>query len=278
MRGKHDDQKPGKASVRAAPRESTSTLAFSTAAPAAEEGIGFLPKTSDKLLDALKDRLAKMMVLVNDSGIGCEESPEGSGQMRYKNLPPNLRGAWKLTIKDTTFIVGRTRSTWLLVYDKAPESLYEDERFMGLDLKLRDVLATETGKTMFLSRISREDLNMLNAIAAQSAAKKAQPLDTLAPGDDGVFSHDEVVRKLRSAVVEHSTDLFFDMNEFADGIKFMTPIQDASGNHYYIVSGAEEQDYWLYINAEPPAPEGCLGITRIRYKNDICTLYMGGVP
>jgi hypothetical protein len=149
---------------------------------------------------------------------------------------------------------------------------------MSLDLKLRDVLATETGKTMFLSRISRDDLNTLNAIAAQSAQKKAQKIDTLAPSDDGSFSHDEVVQKLRSSVVEHSTDLFFDMQEFADGIKFMTPIQDASGNHYYIVSGAEENDYWLYINAEPPPPEGCLAVTRFRYRNDICTLYMGGIP
>jgi hypothetical protein len=277
MRGRKDDQNPAKATVKAAPKDSTSTLAFSVGKPAVEEGMGFLPKTSDKLLDALKDRLGKMFVLVNDSGIGCEEISEGSGQMRYKNLPPNLRGAWKLTINDTTFIVGRTRSTWVLVYDKSPESLYEDERFMSLDLKLRDVLATETGKTMFLSRISRDDLNTLNAIAAQSAQKKAQKIDTLAPSDDGSF-YDEVVQKLRSSLVEHSTDLFFDMQEFADGIKFMTPIQDASGNHYYIVSGAEENDYWLYINAEPPPPEGCLAVTRFRYRNDICTLYMGGIP
>jgi hypothetical protein len=225
----------------------------------------------------LRERLSRCRIILNESGVLCESGPDGISTV-YRNLPANLRGAWMLSVGDTRFMVGRTRSTWVLLYDRSPESLYEDPGFMAVDFRKRDVLVLDNGKSMFLSRVSREEIDALNILAARSSGKKTPQNDTIAPPGDGSVSYDDVRGKLKAATVVHSSDVFFDMGRFADSIRFITTLQDADGNaHYYLVAGEAEKDYWLYINnADAPPPKGCTSTTRFRYKDDSCILYGEG--
>ncbi len=255
------------------PRESSATLAFGVEKLGVEGHTGAFPPTPARLLDIVKGKLTRCRVMVNDSGIATAMNQDGT-MLLYKTLPANTRGVCMLKIGDKNFIVGRTRSTWVLFYDLPPEEIYEDARFMDIDLKKRDVLVLETGKTMFLSRVSRSDIDMLNGIAAIANGRKAQPNDTLAPSADGVISYASLESKLRAATNVCSEDPLFEMEEFARGIKFVTTLQDQHGNsHYYIVSGEKELAYYLYINSNPDPPERSLFTTTFSYKNDSCILY-----
>jgi hypothetical protein len=264
----------GRAGQAAAPlRESSSTLAFGVGKLGVEGPTGAFPPTPARLLDIVKEKLSRCRVMVNDSGIATTMNKDGT-MLVYKTLQANMRGACMLNIGDKKFIVGRTRSTWVLVYDQPPEEIYEDSRFMDIDLKRRDVLVLENGKTMFVSRISRADIDMLNGIAAIANGRKAQANDTLAPSADGSVSYACLQSKLRSAVDVCSDDPLFEMEEFAEGIKFVTTLQDQQGNaHYYIVSGEKEHAYYLYINSGAEPPDRCLFTTTFSYKKDSCILY-----
>lgn len=209
----------------------------------------------------------------NDSEIATTMTPDKT-MVVYRTLPANLRGVCMLNIGDKKFVVGRTRSTWFLLYESPPEEIYEDARFMDIDLKRRDVLVLEKGKTMYLSRVSRQEIDMLNGIAAVSNGRKAQQKDTLALAPDSVVSYSALASKLPLATEVSSDDPFFDMEEFAREMKFVTALQDSHGNaHYYIVSGEAEQAYYLYVNSESKPPVSVLYETTFRYKNDSCVLY-----
>lgn len=278
-----------KAAARAGPagaaeRESSATLAFGAVSLGVESIAAQMPATPARMLDIIRGKLSKCRVMVNDSGIACELN-EDKTMLVYKNLPKNLKGAWMLSIpksgingEDLKFIVGRTRSTWVLFFDQPPESLYESPKFMSIDLKKRDVVVLETGKTMFLARVSRQEIDLLNSIAAVANGKGPTPVkDTLAPAPDTIPSYSDVGAKLGEAEDVFSEDLVFDMKEFAGGIKFITTLQDESGHaHYYIISGEDEHAYWLYVNSDPAPPEGSLFKTTFRYKDDSCVLYREG--
>ncbi len=254
-------------------RESSSTLAFGVAKLGVEGPTGSFPQTAAKVLEILKEKLSRCRVMVNDSGVATEMNPDGT-MLVYKNLSRNMRGAGLISIGERKFMVGRTRSTWFLLYDTPPEELYEDSRFMDMDFKKRDVLVLETGKSMFLSRVSRQEIDVMNGIAALASGKRKAKADTLAPDPEGVVSYSELSQKLKAAHDVFSEDMLFDMNHFADGIKFVTTLQDANGNtHYYIVSGEEEHAYWLYINSNPGTPEKSLFKTTFKYNNDACVMF-----
>ncbi|MFH0885031.1 MAG: hypothetical protein V1861_04935 [Candidatus Micrarchaeota archaeon] len=261
------------AQVRGSLREKSSTLAFGTEELGLEGPTGAFPPTPARLLDMVKGKLSGCRIMRNESGIATTMNEDGTMPV-YKTLPANIQGACMLNLGDKKFIVGRTRSTWVLIYDSPPEEIYEDTRFMNIDLKKRDILVLENGKTMFLSRISRQDIDMLNGIAAIAGGRKAPQSDTLAPSADGVVSYSGLQNKLRAATDICSGDPLFEMEEFVQGIKFVTTLQDQHGNsHYYIVSGKEEHDYYLYINSNSNPPERCIFTTTFTYKKDSCILY-----
>lgn len=269
--------------------DTAATSIFSLQRPGIEDDISTFPKTPEKLLKKLRVLLAGCRVVVNESGVLCEMNEDGAFLV-YKNLPKNLRGAWMLTIDDVKFMVGHTRSTWVLLYDRAPESLYEDPRFMSVDLKRRDVIVLENGKSMFLSCVTREEIDTLNAIAIQSATRKKMPAstknipaivkestDTIAPDLEGTIDYDVLRRKLKNVSEFYSTDASFHIARFAEEIKFITTLQDEEGNnHYYIIAGENEHAYWLYVNANASPPKHCISTTCFKYKNDSCVLYEEG--
>ncbi len=255
-------------------REHTSTLAIGVAGLLEEGPTGQFPATPGKALDTLRERLSRCRVMASESGIATGPNIDDTFTV-YSTLSKRVRGAWPLKIDDARFIIGRTKSTWFLLYDRPPESFYEDARFMNIDLKKRDVLTLDNGKTMFLSRVSRTEIDMLNTMAnLRPHEKKPQHFDTLVPRQDGSLSYSAIKWRLRAATSVRSEDLVFDMRKFADGIKFITTMEDDSGGvHYYIVSGEEERSYWLYVNSSAPAPEGALYKTTFTFHNDKCVLY-----
>jgi len=263
-----------KGAAAAAPlHEASATLAFGVASLGVEGPTGAFPPTPARLLDAVKEKLSKCRVMRNDSGIATMMNDEGTMRV-YKTLQTNLRGAGVLDIAGRKFIVGRTRSTWVLIYDQPHEEIYEDARFMDVDLKRCDTLVLDNGKTMFVSRISKSDIDMLNSIASLAAGRKAQQNETLVPPADGTVSYAALTSKLRAATDICSDDPLFEMDEFAAGIKFVTTLQDQHGNtHYYIVSGDKEQAYYLYINSDSEPPGNYLFTTTFSYKKDSCMLY-----
>jgi hypothetical protein len=278
-----------KAAAKAGPagaveRESSATLAFGAVSLGVESIAAQMPATPARMLDIIRGKLSKCRVMVAESGIACELNDDKT-MLVYKNLAKNLKGAWTLGIpksgmngEDLKFIVGRTRSTWVLFFDQPPESLYENPKFMSIDLKKRDVVVLETGKTMYLARVSRQEIDLLNSIAAVANGKAQAPMkDTLAPATDAIPSYSDVSAKLGKAEDVLSEDLIFEMSQFAEGIKFITTLQDEAGHaHYYIISGDEEHAYWLYVNSDPAPPEGSLFKTTFRYKDDSCVLYREG--
>jgi hypothetical protein len=261
--------------------EATGTLAFN-ASRLKEEGLTTaMPLTPARVLEAVRERIAKCRVKVSESGMAVVAHGTADS-FRYRNLAQNLRGAWMLQLpkcgqhgEDLKFLVGRTRSTLFLLYDFPPESIYENTKFMGINFRARDILELEGGKTMFLSRVTRKDVMALNAIASSSGGKAGPAKrDTLAPEQDSVADSAELAEKLKRATDVRSEDLLFSIGEFADQIVFSTALQDLSGNpYYYIVSGSEEQAFWLYVNRDPGAPEGALFRTTFIYGTDTCVLY-----
>ncbi len=274
--------------------EATATSIFSMTAPALDEDLSAFPKTPERLLAVLKDKLAKCRVLVNDSGILCEADEDGL-MIRYKNLPNNLQGAWMLKIGDIQFMTGRTRTTWILVYDRPPESLPEDPRFTGkINFMNRDIIMLESGKTMFVSRISRDERNALNIIAAGEAARTAAgatagkaaeggagagpgqyppeaamapaaanaPLGrpgrapglSLEPDETGTVDYEAIQSALKSVQGFHSSDPFFELGAFADSIKFITTEQDADGRDRYYIVAGEEESIY-WLYVNRAAPE-----------------------
>jgi hypothetical protein len=233
------------------------------------------PTATSKLLEAVKAQLGKLTIQDSASDLVWGERADGS--KGYTALPKRLLGAWKLDIQGTTFLVGQTRSTWVLLYDKPPEMIYEDTRFMSIDLKRKDIVTTEKGKRMYVSRIERADLDRLNGIAAQEARKRTVVVDTLVP-QEGSFSMPEVREKLLRCEFRQSTDPFFDLESFVKSIKFMTPMQGATGNYYYIVAGDEEKTCALYIDRPDPIPKDSYkGVAILKYRgkqSEDCILFM----
>lgn len=232
------------------------------------------PATEGKLLEALKAQISKLKVELEGSGI---RHVEGA----YATLPRTLRSAWMVKVDhpvvgELRFLVGQTRSIWVLLYDTPHERLYEDPRFMGVELKQRDVTLTPKGKRMYVSRIERADLDKLNAIAAQDARGRGAP-DSLVP-TEGSFSLEETLERLRQCALVECTDPGFALNAFLDRIHFMTPTQGRAGNYYHLdVTTPEGTEICeLHLGADDTAPAaGFRHKALLRYREEPCTLYLG---
>ena len=237
------------------------------------EQAALMPKTSGKLLTALKAQIGQLKIEQEGSGIRHDEG-------RYVVLPRTLRSAWMAKVDhpdlgELKFLIGQTRSTWVLVYDQPHERIYEDPRFMGVELKNRDIARTPRGKAMYVSRIERKDLDKINAIAAQDAGERTQT-DTLAP-IEGAFSYEEVVTRLLHCEVEQCTDPDFDNVSFVTSIQFMTPTQSDGGNFYYVEAGDEEDPMTceLHVGTDPQLPESTyVHKATLTYKDEISFLYI----
>jgi hypothetical protein len=233
-----------------------------------------MPQSSGKLLDALKRQLSQLTVVKSGSGIRHQEG-------RYDVLPRTLRSAWMAKVSHPVlgglrFLMGQTRSTWIVVYDTPYERIYEDPRFMGLELKATDVAMTPKGKKMYVSRIGKDDVVKINAIAAQDAGPEARP-DTLAP-TEGSFSREETIARLQRCAVVHSEDSGFDLARFVSEIHFITPTQGPAGNYYYLDAGDPQapRSCELHVAHDPEHPPTKFGFkTILSYKNELSYLYVG---
>lgn len=232
-----------------------------------------MPETPGKLLTALKDQIAQLTIEQAGSGIRHEGG-------KYVVLPNTLRSAWLAKVRHSVlgelkFLVGQTRSTWVLLYDTPHERLYEDPRFMGVELKQRDVALTSKGKRMYVSRIEKRDLDQINAIAAKDAGAAGAP-DTLAP-TEGAFSFAETMARLRRSVFLGASDDRFDPDEFLESVRFMTPTQGSAGNYYYLDAGDPEDPVTceLHVGKDPQLPAGAFRHkATFAYRSERCYLYI----
>jgi len=215
-------------------------------------GAALMPEIEGRLLQALRTQIAQLTIVQADSGIRHEDG-------RYVVLPKTLRSAWLAKVKhpvlgDMNFLVGQTRSTWVLLYDQPHERIYEDPRFMGVELKRRDSTRTPKGKSMYVSRIERPDLDKINAIAAQDASERPRS-DSLEP-TEGAFSLEETMSRLRLCRLTACTDENFDLTDFVDTVHFMTPTQSSAGNYYYLDAGDPEDPITceLHTGQDPHLP------------------------
>lgn len=233
-----------------------------------------MPETSGRLLDTLKNQISQLTIEQAGSGIRHEDG-------QYVVLPKTLRSAWMarvnhLVLGETRFLIGQTRSIWVLLYDKPHERIYDDPRFMGVELKRTDVARTPKGKQMFVSRIEKEDLVKINAIAAQDAGERVRT-DTLAP-TEGAFSHDDTLGRLHQCTVDQSTDDDFEPASFFASIRFITPTQGSTGNYYYLEAGEPEapKNCQLHVGTDPQLPEEAYAHkATLSYGDERIFLYIG---
>ena len=265
----------GNGPPRQVPQEATATLAVGISSLWEEGPMGSLPAASGKILDAVRTQLEGCRIMNripgNDgSGISVCANADGTATV-YATLPKNLRGVGSVTADGTIFLIGKTRSSWFLLYGVPPASLYENPAFMSINLRRCDILTLGNGKTRYLSRVSRDEINALIGIASSSARI---PAETLAPQPGMNVPIEALAAKLKKAESVQSDDLFFNMGAFAEGIRFAAVLQDASGNpYYYIISGEQERPYWLYVNTETNGPEGSMYPTRFRFNADSCIMF-----
>lgn len=232
-----------------------------------------MQQSSGRLLAALKSQIEQLSVEQDGSGIRHDDG-------RYVVLPRTLRTAWLVRVNHSVlgaiqFLVGQTRSTWVLLYDQPHEKLYEDPRFMDIELGRRDVTRTPKGKRMFVSRIEKADVVKINAIATQDTGPAARP-DTLAP-TEGAFSLEDTLARLRQCVVDFSTDANFDRDAFVSTILFITPTQGEAGDFYYLEVGDADNPAAceLYVGADPGLPASTYeNKATMSYGNERCFLYI----
>jgi hypothetical protein len=213
-----------------------------------------MPETASRLLESLRSQIGQLTLEQAGSGIRHEGG-------RYVVLPKTLRSAWMAKVRhpllgELAFLVGQTRSTWVLLYDQPYEKIYEDPRFLGIELKLRDVALTPKGKRMYVSRIERADLDILNGIAAQDSGHRTRS-DSLAP-TEGAFSYGQTMARLKNSSLVRSTLPDFSPSAFFASVHFMTPTQSDAGDYYYIEAGDQEspQTCALHVGKDPELQEG----------------------
>ena len=276
MSGSNDDKKerpslaPPTDEVEPEMQEEPATTVFSL--PRFDDA-ALMPETSGKLLDALKSQISQLTVELAGSGIRHEDG-------QYVVLPKTLRSAWTATVNhpilgEIKFLIGQTRSIWVLLYDIPHEKVYEDPRFLGMELKTRDVAITPRGKRMYVSRIEKRDLVKLNAIAASDARDRAGP-DTLAP-TEGAFSYEDTMARLEQCTLVRSTDKEFDPAAFVTSIRFITPTQGSAGNFYYIDTGDPDNPTTceLHVGDDPYLPGGTYEHkATLSYKDESLFLYI----
>jgi hypothetical protein len=252
-------------------REPETTAAFRLPEPAVDHVTAVLPPTSPKLLDAIRAKLSSCNVTVNSSGFYIDERSDGSGGKRYRSLPNRLEGAWAIEYDGTRFVVAKSQKSWLLIYTTPMEKLYEDPRLMGVNLKHRDILKTPENATLYVSHVSRADLDTLSGVAAslkQKEKKRKEEPSTMIPSPSNYLGREEMKAKLKSAKYVTSSDIMFDIDEFADSIKFCIPnLNDAGNPHYILQAGEEETEYRLFVGLETAIPEGYSKYAQFRVIN-----------
>lgn len=146
---------------------------------------------------------------------------------------------------------------------------------MGVELKRRDVACTAKGKRMYVARIERADLDVINAIAAKDAGERGLP-DSLAP-TEGAFDMQQVLSRLRQSELLGCTFDDFDLAPFVEGIHFMTPTQASASYYYYLEAGDPEDPRTceLHVGHDPSLPAATWGHkATLRYKAERAYLYM----
>ncbi|MFH0737460.1 MAG: hypothetical protein V1827_02090 [Candidatus Micrarchaeota archaeon] len=242
------------------------------------------PRTPDAQLKKIQGMMAAFQVNPDqhDSGLHCAMD-EGGAFMRYTFLE-RIRRVFTIEtpFKDgskETFLAGRTRSIYFLVYKTAPETLYDkDPRFMEIDFKLKDRVTTPDGKVRYVSLVrNSKHLDRLLAIAASSAPKTMA--DTVSPLAGGTT--EEVKAKLKKAALASCEDETFGAPQwpgFVDSMNFIIQTQDERGvPFHYINSGEKDLEFALFVN--PPkgheAPKGFVHIASLMYNRERCELYIG---
>ena len=193
--------------------------------------------TSSKLLLKLRNQVSKLQVLKHDSVMKIRQ--DGMGNFVYFPLPSRIIGGAIIKIGKTNFLLGQTRSSWFIIYDQPPERLYDTTpALMDVDLKRTDMAATPNGKILYLSTITRDEVNMLNNISAMESTRKGnykETQDSLEIKEGETFFLEKTLEILKKHTTEYKSDIGFDIDKFVSKIVFMTPVVGAVGLHYYIL-------------------------------------------
>ena len=247
-------------------RPEDATMSFQAYDPGVEK-VGLL--SPDAKLTSLRANLSACAVRYNESGV------------IFENFVKNIRGVGPIPMKGIKMFLTRTRSSLFLISDTSPESLYEiTKAFMDVDFKKKCILEKENGKLLYLFHISSEEATKVRSIAAQEQPATQKPrIDTLVPQEEAIIVDlEDFKKKLKacSDIISDSTG-GFNINNFADKIRFVSTFKDDNDDPYYfVISGDNENTYRLYVNREPENQEGYLATTTFIYKTDVCILCLEG--
>lgn len=245
--------------------------------PAYDPGVKELGiKSSESMLVRMRNELAKYKVVHNKMGINYDtyrEHMEGIAPITLNDIKKDKKVRLYLTT---------TGSTCVLVHD----DIYE---------KLRDISASltsisfednaivedeETGKRLYLCRISSEKVRMLKSIETMLAKEAAGEQEVEKPVPDTLMPQQRISlrdfrEKLKKGDMVTSSMEGFDIVEFADRVKFVVRQEDDMGElHHYIQAGANEDVFKLYVNANPPTTKNYIFTANFKYKTDFCILCM----
>ena len=245
--------------LRAPSGKPESTMAFPVHETALETG--YFPNASPKLLEALKAELSQYKMKVNDAGISS-----------YENFVGRIKAAGKISLGSMTMFVARTTSMRFLIYTCPPEELYElSPSMMGVDLKKRLILSSPKGKSLFVSALTKEDYTSLVGICSNLSVNGVK--ESLVPDvNHSLPSTQEFVKKLKKAREIETPLLVFDMDTFADGIKWNIVMSDEGNLAYHeLTVGDEERIYRLYVNCSPAIQME--RVATFRFNGERCLLF-----
>jgi hypothetical protein len=192
----------------------------------------------------------------------------------------DLRGVFAIKIRGQPFVIYMTENPekgekrFYVRYPKTHETMHD--LIPGLmdtvDLKNNFHLQTPDGKTQFYSWVTKKHYMNLLSIADKPPAVKTDE-ETIAITESRFDSRDELKRKLAKLRDVPSDYLFFDFAEFVQSISFVSPMRTDSP-HYYIETGDGDSSFLLFVNSAEVPSERRAVITKFKYNNDSCVLYL----
>lgn len=243
------------------PRQPESTMAFPVHEPLPETG--YFPNASPKLLAALKEELSQYTMKVNDAGVRS-----------FETFVDRIKSVGKITLGSMKMYVAKTNSMRFLIYTCPPEELYElTQSMMSVDLKKRMILSSPKGKPLFISAVSGPDYSAFISICSTLSTNGVK--ETIAPDvNHSLPNTNELMRKLKRARDIETPLLVFDMETFADGLKWNIVMADENNNIYHeLTAGEEEKTYRLYVNSAPVLPANFECVAKFRFNDERCLLF-----
>jgi len=236
-------------------------MAFPVHEPLPETG--YFPNASPKLLAALKEELAQYTMKVNDAGVSS-----------FENFVSRIKTVGKISLGSMKIYVAKTTSMRFLIYTCPPEELYElTQSMMSVDLKKRMILHSPKGKSLFVSAVSGKDYSSFIAICSALSTNGVK--ESLVPDvNHSLPNSTELISKLKKAKDIETPLLIFDMDTFAEGLKWNIVMSDESNFTYHeLTVGEEEKTYRLYVNSIPVLPSAFECVAKFKFNDERCLLY-----